>query len=302
MKIFLISFSLICLFFSPAFAQESLTITTYYPSPYGNYHELRSQRMAVGDSYIDNNQYCWEGTCTNLIDDDANPATPSKVDLIVEGNVGIGTSAPTENLEVTGRAKTEAVILTPGTFTDVNDVSNERNGMLYYNEDPTTHTGNVYLYSRDSASASSWKTIIMFTQEPLGSVDISNTNIVVSTDASVAYSDASPVLNINAPKRGLYIVIWDAEIRMNNFRSGDKATVRLLAGTKEIQKTTYTDTGNNNEIFSNSTIVELVQGANTIKLQGRVYDASTTHSGGPPTASFREDESPSLSCRMLLPY
>jgi len=32
------------------FAEESLTISTYYPSPYGVYNELQSNKMAVGDT------------------------------------------------------------------------------------------------------------------------------------------------------------------------------------------------------------------------------------------------------------
>ena len=30
--------------------QESVTITTYYPSPYGSYNELQSNKMAIGDT------------------------------------------------------------------------------------------------------------------------------------------------------------------------------------------------------------------------------------------------------------
>ena len=35
---------------SSCFAEESFTITTYYPSPYGNYNELKTNKMAVGDT------------------------------------------------------------------------------------------------------------------------------------------------------------------------------------------------------------------------------------------------------------
>jgi len=44
--VFLSSFSLF-LFLS---ADESITITTYYPSPYGSYNELGTNKLAVGDS------------------------------------------------------------------------------------------------------------------------------------------------------------------------------------------------------------------------------------------------------------
>ncbi|MDD5561899.1 MAG: hypothetical protein PHT50_07230 [Candidatus Omnitrophica bacterium] len=44
---------LIFVFFSLSFAEESITITTYYPSPYGSYNELQSNKLAVGDTNSD---------------------------------------------------------------------------------------------------------------------------------------------------------------------------------------------------------------------------------------------------------
>lgn len=38
---------------SSLFAEESMTITTYYPSPYGIYNELQSNKLAVGDTNND---------------------------------------------------------------------------------------------------------------------------------------------------------------------------------------------------------------------------------------------------------
>ena len=40
-------FLLFCIY---AFAEESITITTYYPSPYGVYNELQTNKFAVGDT------------------------------------------------------------------------------------------------------------------------------------------------------------------------------------------------------------------------------------------------------------
>ena len=73
------------------FAQSSpkigtLTITTYYPSPFGVYNELRAKRMAIGDTYYD--------PSTTSINDPA--------DLIVEGDVGVGTTNPGSKLGVNG--------------------------------------------------------------------------------------------------------------------------------------------------------------------------------------------------------
>ena len=74
------------------FAEEQITLTTYYPAPNGRYREIRSQRMAIGDNYY-SNAYCWGVGCgTNVIDANA--------DLVVEGRVGIGTVTPISALDV----------------------------------------------------------------------------------------------------------------------------------------------------------------------------------------------------------
>lgn len=79
------------LFFFPCFttlpqSNETITISTYYPSPHGVYQELRAQRMLVGENYFDSS-YCWGVGCgANQISDD--------IDLVVEGNMLIGSAAP----------------------------------------------------------------------------------------------------------------------------------------------------------------------------------------------------------------
>ena len=75
---------------------EELTLTTYYPAPYGVYREMRSQKMAIGGTYYDATQHCWSGGPCFPAD------IPDEVDLIVEGNVGIGTVSPGAKLEVDG--------------------------------------------------------------------------------------------------------------------------------------------------------------------------------------------------------
>ena len=77
-------------FFNLVLAQETITITTYYPSPYGVFSELKATKVAIGDNFYDNTQYCWGGACAALIDANA--------DLVVESNVGIGTVEPQARL------------------------------------------------------------------------------------------------------------------------------------------------------------------------------------------------------------
>ncbi|MGD0336122.1 MAG: hypothetical protein ABSB18_03395 [Candidatus Omnitrophota bacterium] len=68
------------------FAEETIAITTYYPSPYGSYKALSAQKMGVGMNYSNS---------TNM-------GALSDSNLIVEGSVGIGTTTPSQKLEVNG--------------------------------------------------------------------------------------------------------------------------------------------------------------------------------------------------------
>jgi hypothetical protein len=98
----------LCLISAEIFASEQLTITTYYPSPYGSYRELRAQRIAIGDNYIDGATYSW----------DSLPATiEPDADLVVEGRVGIGTPQPQQKLTVGGQ-QARIRIENPGNGTD----------------------------------------------------------------------------------------------------------------------------------------------------------------------------------------
>jgi len=94
--------SLACL----SFAEEKLTITTYYPSPYGSYRELRAQRMAIGEFYINSGLVCWPP-------DNCAQQTFSDVDLLVEGNVGIGTIYPKVKVQINSTAEPPMVAGTP---------------------------------------------------------------------------------------------------------------------------------------------------------------------------------------------
>jgi hypothetical protein len=73
----------------PVFAEE-LKITTYYPSPYGVYNELRAKRMAVGTTYFDSTQL---------------DLTGREGQLFVEGGIAIGTTMPVDMAVFTVSAK-----------------------------------------------------------------------------------------------------------------------------------------------------------------------------------------------------
>lgn len=67
---------------------EDLTITTYYPSPYGSYNELSARKMKIGATY--------SGSGVSAVDNS----------LIVEGGIGIGASILSDSLklDVEGKA------------------------------------------------------------------------------------------------------------------------------------------------------------------------------------------------------
>lgn len=95
------------------FAQEQITITTYYPSPFGIYNEMRARRMAVGSNYLD-----------------ASTVTVADDQLIVEGEVGIGNTDPQGALDITS---TTGALIVPRMSTAERDALGVSNGMIIYN-------------------------------------------------------------------------------------------------------------------------------------------------------------------------
>ncbi len=110
--------SVICLLISAisAYAQDSdsITIVTYYPSPYGSYNQLQTNSLGVGDN---NNN----GTL------DAGDVPPTlgypNGDVWIAGNVGIGTTGPGVKLHIDNKGLTG---LTDTTVYDVFKLSNTR--------------------------------------------------------------------------------------------------------------------------------------------------------------------------------
>ncbi|MBU4313042.1 MAG: hypothetical protein KJ706_10070 [Candidatus Omnitrophica bacterium] len=85
MSRFFVVFLFIAFCFGTASIAEEITLTTYYPAPNGDYVDLRAKKLGVGTNYSDSS--------TVSISDD---------NLIVEGNVGIGTTNPATELDVNG--------------------------------------------------------------------------------------------------------------------------------------------------------------------------------------------------------
>jgi len=77
-----------CISMHPAFGQsETITLTTYYPSPHGVYVELLTDRLGVGDNDGD-------GALNN------GDIPTNTGEVWIDGNVGIGTTNPLCNLQI----------------------------------------------------------------------------------------------------------------------------------------------------------------------------------------------------------
>ncbi len=72
-------------------AEENSTIIAYYPAPKGNYQQVNTDHLAVGNY----NDVCWN--CTT--------PTNANTDLLVNNRVGIGVKNPAVALDINGQIR-----------------------------------------------------------------------------------------------------------------------------------------------------------------------------------------------------
>lgn len=114
-----ISIFLIC----PVFAQtsETITFTTYYPSPVGVYNRLVTNTLGVGDN----------DSSGGIDAADTPDPTTDPGDVWIAGNVGIGTDNPQAALDV---SSTDSGLLPPRITSGQRDgISNPPEGSIIYN-------------------------------------------------------------------------------------------------------------------------------------------------------------------------
>jgi hypothetical protein len=116
-------------------ADESITITTYYPSPYGSYNSLQADRIGIGDNNA-------SGSLTS-----ADVPTTSG-HMWVSGNVGIGTTNPLSRLSVGTSGNSNYAIAASGSSTGVYGSGDLYGlyGYSYNNIGVYGKCGNHYLY------------------------------------------------------------------------------------------------------------------------------------------------------------
>ena len=126
-----VSFCLVLGFFLPVFSAEQLTITTYYPSPYGSYRQLTADQIAIGSGY------------RNLAYADGN--------LYVQNQVGIGTTSPSATLDVNGQIRIRGGSPAAGMV-----LTSDVNGIATWEPATVTCSCPGSNLSQDSGSSACW--------------------------------------------------------------------------------------------------------------------------------------------------
>ena len=164
----LLIFSLL-IFNSFLYAQEQITITTYYPSPYGSYNELGTNKLAVdiddvavpseyaamhnGDVHIGRSLIVGAGGGSGFAYDElVGPPDnrPNDGDVLIKGHVGIGTTGPSFGSLDVHSSTTQGAIGISG----VSDVGQTYSG-LYLHDDTADLTNTWYFTHINSLGAGS---------------------------------------------------------------------------------------------------------------------------------------------------
>ncbi|MEW6100711.1 MAG: hypothetical protein AB1481_00235 [Candidatus Omnitrophota bacterium] len=192
----------VLLFLFPAalISQEDITITTYYPSPFGSYSELRAQRMAIGNTYFDGAQYCWGAGCPNIIDASADLAVEGNV--VVEGNVGIGTMTPSAQLNVhsaIGQGRID--------ISGLSDAGHTYSAFYLHDNTPET-IANSWVIAHKNENGTSLQDA--FTIGKYGGLGLYNPYMMISRQGNVGIGTEDPQANLDMGTGGIRLQGTDA--------------------------------------------------------------------------------------------
>jgi hypothetical protein len=172
---------------------ESITITTYYPAPFGVYEELRSNRMAIGDNYSQDT-YCWSpAACANQIDANA--------DLVVEGRVGIATPNPGNMLDVVGDVRVQPNNLSNLLISNAPDeAGNFDNVGLDLVKPGGTAAGARILLSGFTSPANTGGRLVFYTSPVNSTINPANPQMTIAENGNVGIGTSIPqgILDISS--------------------------------------------------------------------------------------------------------
>lgn len=134
-----------------SYAQEQITITTYYPAPVGVYTELRAQRLALGATYFNPSVNVWETAAGVPV----GATIGVNADLVVEGRVGIGTMKPLTQVEIRGgdvNIPVNQLGFNSGVRAGTRGIANTDAGWIYGEHDANTETSRLIIEIRDGSN------------------------------------------------------------------------------------------------------------------------------------------------------
>ena len=280
---FPVALALLCICpIASAQTQEKLQLTTYYPAPYGEYDELRATKMGIGGTYASPTQPI---TAPNVLMVDGNVGigtTTSPANLIVEGNVGIGTASPGKELDVAGDLRLRGDLATINFYrtTGPTDIAylkyNNTNSQL----DMAANNKNIRFVNRLG-----WLESMRIT--PAGNVGIGTVNPASSLDVAGGVRAAIGVPGNANPNVG-YSFNLDGDTGM--FRTTIGALPAsggdIVFKTDNAEKVRIKNTTGELQVVEGAVITGLLNNGGTI-LRARIYGAI----GGflpPPTPPLNE--------------
>lgn len=200
---------------------ETITVTTYYPSPYGVYEELRAKKVAIGDSYFDATTHAWDDgvglIAANEIEQNA--------DLVIEGNVGIGTYQPQNLLHLSGSMTVDA-----GAWGE---------GINFNQHWDSDASATINLNGRDSYAiwADPINDILIFEASPAvaaGSTVTPNVAIVIEDTGNVGIGTDEPIadlhINGNITRGGLLLASGTNMVNLGDSTSSVLASTATISG------------------------------------------------------------------------
>lgn len=205
-------------FYSFACAQEKLVLTTYYPSPNGSYDQLGANKLAVdisnvavtteyvamqnGDVHIGRSLIVGAGGGSGFAYDEriGPPDTrPADGDVLIKGNVGIGTSTPRTRLELAN----DGAILASGVYNQgwIEPKFGRGTRLLWYPRKAAFRAGYVTADQWDNVNIGRYSTAMGYSTTASGSY---STAMGVNTTAS-GFSSTAMGYRANANANGSFV-------------------------------------------------------------------------------------------------